>query len=318
VVQDKYLRTLKRILRISVLSLVLLLLVAGIFLYNRPCDYQVSFTTEASPDVVYFHLLNWRNWNRKLSGVHIKVIEKKTLTKVCSQVVLPDTLLDIQWRIEALNDSITEVSACVSDPERRLKNRLTAPLFSTAFRQSVRSNILDLMQRLESMRKTFHVEFRGPAHFEARDCVYMTLNCHVRQKAATMISTVAELNQFVRQNKLGLEGHPFLLIHDWKVENDSICFDFCFPIRNRELIPSHPLISFKHVDGMEAVQSDFYGNYSITDLSWFRLAEEAEKMGYTSTGRLLEVYHNDPHGGGNELEWKAEIFLGVQKEKSQQ
>lgn len=299
---------------ISLLSLVLPVLVIGIVFYNRPCDYRASFTTEASPDVVYFHLLNWKNWNRKLSGVEIRVTEKQALQSVSSQVVLPDTILDFHWKIRALSDSSTEVRACVSDPDRRLKNRLSAPLFPTAFRRGVRMNILDLMQRLETLRKTFHFEFRGPSYFEARACVYMTLNCDIRQKAATMMATVTELNQFVRQNKLGLEGHPFLLIHDWKVGSDSIRFDFCFPIREQEAIPPHPLISFKHVEGMAAVQSDFYGNYSITDASWFDLAEEAEKMGYTSNGRLIEVYHNDPHSGGNEREWKAEIFLGVRKD----
>lgn len=308
----------KRIITISLLSLVLLVLVSAIILYIRPCDYRASFTTKASPDVVYFHLLNWKNWNRKLSGVEIRVSGKQALQSVSSQVVLPDTILDFHWKIEALSDSSTEVTACVSDPDRRLKNRISAPLFPIAFKRNVRKNILDLMQRLEIMRKTFHFKFKGPSYFEARDCVYMTLNCHVRQKAATMIATVTELNQFVRQHELGFEGHPFLLIHDWKVGSDSICFDFCFPIRDQEAIPPHPQISFKHVEGMEAVQSDFYGNYSITDASWFKLAEEAEKMGYSSNGRLIEVYHNDPHSGGNEQEWKAEIFLGVQKDVSHQ
>ena len=126
-----------------------------------------------------------------------------------------------------------------------------------------------------------------------------------------MIATVRDLNQFVRQNGLGLNGHPFLLIHDWDVGSDSILFDFCFPVKNHENIPSHPMIRYKRVEGMEAVRSDFHGNYSISDISWFNLAREAEKMGYSSTGTLIEVYHNDPHSGGNELEWKAEIFLGI-------
>jgi effector-binding domain-containing protein len=306
----------KKIIIIAVAGLLLLFLGICFYLYSRPCDYKVSFTTEASPDVAWFHILNWDTWNRKQRGVQIKVTEKQAVSYIQSQVALNDTILDFQWIIEARGDSMTKVSACVSDPSRRLKNRLSAPVFSTAFKRSVRNNILDIMQRLESMRKTFNYEFVGPAYFEGRDCVYMTVQCGVRQKAASMITTVTDLNQFVRKNGLGLDGHPFLLIHDWKVGSDSIRFDFCFPISKHEAIPSHSLIRYKRVKGMEAVRSDFHGNYSITDLCWFKLAEELGDLGYKSTGTLIEVYHNDPHSGTNELEWKAEIFLGIQKDQS--
>ena len=63
---------------------------------------------------------------------------------------------------------------------------------------------------------------------------------------------------------------------------------------------------------MNKVYLNFYGNYSITDITWYNLAEEASKLGYRHNHKLIEVYHNDPHSGGNELEWKAEIFLGIE------
>jgi effector-binding domain-containing protein len=63
---------------------------------------------------------------------------------------------------------------------------------------------------------------------------------------------------------------------------------------------------------MDAIKTDFYGNYSITDITWYNLAEEAKKLGYRSNNKLIEVYFNDPHSGGNELEWKAEIYMGIE------
>jgi effector-binding domain-containing protein len=126
---------------------------------------------------------------------------------------------------------------------------------------------------------------------------------------------VTELNQFVRQNNLGFDGKPFLIVHDWDVFKDSINFDFCFPITRINSVPKHPKIKFMTFEGMDAVKTDFYGNYSITDFTWFKLAEETKKLGYRSNNKLIEVYYNDPHSGGDELEWKAEIYLGIESVK---
>ena len=109
-----------------------------------------------------------------------------------------------------------------------------------------------------------------------------------------------------------MDGNPFLVVHDWNESNDSISFDFCFPIIRISAVPEHPKIKFMSVESMDAIKTDFYGNYSITDITWYNLAEEAKKLGYRSNHKLIEVYHSDPHSGGNELEWKAEIYLGIE------
>jgi effector-binding domain-containing protein len=66
------------------------------------------------------------------------------------------------------------------------------------------------------------------------------------------------------------------------------------------------------VESMEALKTDFYGNYAITDITWVGLAEEAKQLGYRINNKLIEVYFNDPHSGGNELDWKAEIYMGIE------
>ena len=165
------------------------------------------------------------------------------------------------------------------------------------------------------MLKTFRFEFTGYQNFKGKSCVYMKLRSTPRGKAGAMISNVIGLNQFVKENNLEMDGSPFLIIYDWNEFKDSISFDFCFPVKPTKLVPEHPKIKFMTVDSMEAVKTDFYGNYSITDISWHNLTEEAKELGYRSNNKLIEVYYNDPHIGGNELEWKAEIYLGIESVK---
>jgi len=298
---------------VSIALIILLALAGGItFLLTRPGDYQAHFTVKTTPDVAYFNVLIWDFWNRNHASAKIDILSKTPVTNVSKKVALKDTTLIFNWEFKKVNDSITIVRVNVSDPERKLYNRLTTPFINTPFKNSVRSNLLDIKTRMEAMLKTFNYEFTGYHQFEKKSCVYISFKSTPRGKAKAMMSNVFELNQFVKQNNLELDGNPFVVVHDWREFKDTISFDFCFPIKHSQTIPEHPVIKFMTVDSMDAMETDFYGNYSITDITWHNLTEEAKKLGYRSNYKLIEVYLNDPHLGGNELEWKAEIYLGIE------
>ncbi len=302
----------KKIL-VSIASVVFLALIGGIvFLYTRPGDYQAHFRVKTTPDVAYFSILNWETWNRNYVSAKFDVLSKTPVSNISKKVTLRDTTLIFNWEFNKVNDSITMIRVRVSDPGRKLYNRLTAPFKNTHFRNGVRENLLDIKTRMEVTLKSFHSEFTGYRQFDKKSCVYISLKSTTRGKARAMMSNVVELNQFVRQNNLEPDGNPFLIIHDWNEFKDSIGFDFCFPIVHTLTVPEHPEIKFMTVESMDAIETDFYGNYSITDVTWYNLAEEAKKLGYRSNHKLIEVYLNDPHNGGDELKWKAEIYMGIE------
>lgn len=291
--------------------ILVLLCVEGIYLYNKPCDYQVHFTVNTTPEIVYYNIQNWNFWNRKHLSAGFEILKKVPVSNISQKVLLRDTTLIFNWEFKELNDSATMVRVYVSDPHRKFYNRLTALFRNTSFKKSVRKNLLDIKSRLEFLLKTFHYEFTGYHHFEKKACVYINIKTAARDKASSMIANVTDLNQFVRQNNLELNGNPFNVYHDWKEFQDSIDFDFCFPIAHKENIPQHPFIKFMMVDEMDAIKTDFFGHYGISDIAWYNLTKEADVSGYRSTNRLVEVFLNDPHSGGNESEWKAEIYLGI-------
>jgi effector-binding domain-containing protein len=297
---------------ISIAFIIILILIGFAILYTRSSDYLAHFTVNATPDIAYYNILNWDIWNRNESSSKIEIMSKKPVSNITQKVMQIDTTFIFIWEFKKLNDSISVVRAYVSDPNRKLYNRLTVPFINTRFKQGVRNNLLDIKTRMELMLEKFHYKFTGYNHFEKKSCVYINLKCTTKGKARAMMSNVAELNQFVRQNSLELDGNPFLVVHDWNESRDSINFDFCFPISRIGSIPEHPKIKFMTVESMDALKTDFFGNYGLTDITWNNLAEEAKKQGYRSNNKLIEVYFNDPHSGGNELEWKAEIYFGIE------
>jgi effector-binding domain-containing protein len=297
---------------ISVVLIIVLIPAGAIaFLLTRPSDYQAHFTAKTVLDIAYFSILNWNSWNRNELIPKFEILNKTPVSSVSMKVSVHDSTLVFKWKFEKVSDSITRIRVYVSDSQRKYYNRLIGRFFNTPFKNSVRSNLFDIKSRLEFLSKSVHYEFTGYSQLEKKSCVCMNLKSTIRGKAMTMLSNVTELNQFVSQNNLELNGPPFLVIYDWSELSDSIRYDFCFPVRRTDAVPENPKIKLKTIETMDAVKTDFYGNYSLTDVTWHNLAEEVKKMGHTSNHKIVEVFYNDPHAGGNELEWKAGIYMGV-------
>ena len=133
----------KKILFSITLIIPLILIGAIVYLLIRPCDYQAHFTVKTTPDIAFFSILNWDIWNRKKAASSIQTISKNPVKNISQKILLNDTTLTFKWEFKQVNDSITMVRACVSDPERKLYNRLTVPFINTPFKNSVRGNMLE-------------------------------------------------------------------------------------------------------------------------------------------------------------------------------
>jgi hypothetical protein len=150
---------------IPIVFIFLIVLIGGVFLYTRPSDYQAHFLVKATPDIAYYHILNWDKWNRGQLNSKIEILSKTPVSNISQKVTLKDTTLIFNWEFKKLNDSITMVRAYVSDPDRKLYNRLTVPFKNTRFREGVRNNLLDIETRLDLMLETFRYKYTGLHHF---------------------------------------------------------------------------------------------------------------------------------------------------------
>ena len=274
-------------------------------------DYRLYFTVKSSSGVVYQNVNDWNIWNRKLLHENFQITAKEPWEKVDTQVMVGDTTLQFHWQFKQKNDSITRVIVGISDPDRKFLNRLRIPFVETEFEKQVSANVKDIKEKINAVNQSFAFEFVGESDLAETPCVYISTKSTHRGKAREMMNNVITLNQFVRQNELGLNGQPFLQVNQFNFTDDTIHFDFCFPILYPEKVPDHSIIEFKNAKLGKALKANFYGNYSISDMSWYLLSEKVTERGLESNGQIIERYFNDPHSGGNDLEWKAEIYMGV-------
>ena len=299
--------------RLTYIVAVFLIGTAIWYLFIKPWDYILFFTVDAPHTVVYQGIHDWHEWNRKtIQKGRIGITEKEPWNKITTKLELNDTLLYFNWKVTQKNDSVTLIKVRVTDDNRKLYNRITIPFGQTPFKKSIKKNVLLLKHKLDQLEQSYRFNYIGPGEIKELECVYISTKSQIKDKAREMIMNVIALNQFVKSNHLGLNGNPMVQVENWAPENDSINFDFCFPILHPELMPEDPVIKLKTISVPHAIKAEFYGNYSISDLAWNLLKERAQKMDIQTTGQITEVFYNDPHSGGNDLKWKAEIFLATE------
>ena len=98
------------------------------------------------------------------------------------------------------------------------------------------------------------------------------------------------------------------------MENDSIQYNFCFPIIKGDSLPTHELIKYKQYQSEKAIKAIYNGNYVTSDRAWYALLDYAERENIEVHKTPVEFFFNNPNYGGNELQWKAEIYMPIKND----
>jgi effector-binding domain-containing protein len=129
------------------------------------------------------------------------------------------------------------------------------------------------------------------------------------KKAKNMLSNIATIMEYINSNEIALQGDPFLEVTSWDKQDETIKFNFCFPIEKSDSIPKNAQLQFKTLAPFRALKAEFNGNYSISNNAWYFLLDYAERNNLNIRELPLELYLVDPHIGGDSMNWKALIFL---------
>ena len=103
---------------------------------------------------------------------------------------------------------------------------------------------------------------------------------------------------------------------NWNKENDSLEYNFSYPIIRSERLPMNTDIKYKRIFAKKALKAVYNGNYITSDRAWYRLIDYAKSNNIAVDSKPIEVFFNNPNLGGNELAWKAEIYLPLKEENN--
>ncbi|MBT8262994.1 MAG: GyrI-like domain-containing protein [Bacteroidia bacterium] len=296
---------LKWILGVSVLGL-------GIWYFLvKDYQYQVSFTSDQPMGVLFHHILDWENYER--SDAEISVISKKNYTEILQRVQSADSSFLYTWEIQKSSDDKTRVTAYIKDEKNEFAQKLMVPFGKNDFIKRSVENVKTVVeaQKLKADAYKFHSIIDSVV--QPTYCVFLPLKSSVRQKATTMLEGISSIMEYIKGNDIPLNGDPFLEITEWNEDDETINFNFCFPIKRLDSMPYHPTLEFKATEALKGIKGEFNGNYRISDNAWYYLIEYAEKNKIEVEKFPFEIYLNDPHTGGDPRKWKAHIFLPLKK-----
>jgi len=277
------------------------------YLFLKPNDYIVTFKSKAIPGALNQEIKLWA------SGLeNAEFIEQRDLTNFVHQIEFNDSIHRYEWAIKPINDSISKIKVSIKDIDNSLLNRIYIPFFNSDFEKRTKKTLMDCMTTIKEHTERFKVTVIGPSTIEPKFYAYVSLKSKQKEKALKMMENYSFLNSILIKNGLQLDGQPFIEINDWSIQKDSISYNFCYPIIQPDSLPVIKGLQFKQLVEQKAIKAIYNGNYITSDRAWYHLLEYANKNDISIKQQPLEIFYSNPNMGGNELDWKAEIFMPLQ------
>ncbi len=288
-------------------AIVLSIIILG-YLFIWPSDLQVTFKTKAIPGTINQAIKLWANSLEKA-----EFIAQKDLEHFSHKIWFNDSIHTYTWNIKALNDSTSQVKVYITDQNNSFSNRLSVLFADTDFEKRSKKALTELAQALKEHVENFKVGVIGIDQITAKYCAYIPLESSQVNKALKMMENYPILNNVLAKHKIELDGAPFIEVNNWDIQKDSISFNFCYPIIKSDTLPQIDGILYKEIPNKQAIKAIYNGNYITSDRAWYTLIDYASKNSIEIKQEPLEIFYSNPNMGGDELTWKAEIFMPLKE-----
>ena len=297
---------------IVIISIFILVLIW--YLFIKSGDYLVTFQTKSDSTIIVEAINNWGDDLEKIKDLEVITSKDSLFSRIEQTIKTKDSSYTIIWNIKQLNDSVSAIKVNVSEKNHSLKNRLRLLFPNAPIKKFAINSVLDFNKGFQKQLKTFHIKANGTDNIPELYCACISESSEQKNKASKMLLMNLNLTTFIRENDLEISGRPLLQITSWDKQNEKIDFDFCFPILKMEIMPLLKNgVFYKKIDSIPAIKGTYNGNYRYSDRTWNYLSNYAKSINFKVQQLPTEFFFNDPQQGGNELNWKAEIFMPIIK-----
>ena len=278
------------------------------YLIIKPYDYLVTFKIKTTAGTINQSI---KLWNTSLENS--RPIQQENLKNLTQQIIIKDSTYNYEWSISSLNDSISKVSVYVTDIDHSFANKISIPFGTTDFEKRTQNTITDFIEKLKEHLSKTRVSEVVVDSTRSTYCAYIPMKGLQIEKASGMMQNYSLLTSVLSVENIEMNGTPFVEITNWNTQNDSITYNFCFPVIKSDSLPKDPRIEYKQYNGVKALKAIYNGNYITSDRAWYALLDYAENHDIVVAKKPLEVFYSNPNFGGDELQWKAEIFIPIKE-----
>ncbi|WP_405384426.1 GyrI-like domain-containing protein [Maribacter sp. LLG6340-A2] len=282
------------------------------YLFIKPTDYIINFKSDTFSETINQSLKLWSAGLENSSQLK-EVNDFEHLEQVWN---IQDSTHIYSWEIKSTSDSTSQVTVGIKDKDfmNSIMNKLMVPFTKTNFSIGSEKRVLDFMTVLKDHIENFKVTIVGEENFEEKLIAYVPIKSAQVEKALGMMENTTFIGNFLLQNGAQLDGPPMLEITEWDRVNDSIDYNFGYPITSKENLPTDSEILYKTISSTRAIKAIYNGNYITSDRAWYALLRYAKKNNLSVEPKAIEIFYNNPDMGGNSLNWKTEIYLPLKTE----
>ena len=272
----------------------------------KPYDYLVTFKVKTTAGTINQSI---KLWNTSLENS--SPIQQENLKNLTQQIIVKDSTFNYKWSISSVNDSISKVNVYVTDIDHSFANKISIPFGTTDFEKRTQNTITDFIDKLKEHLNKIRVRVVGIDSTRTTYCAYIPMKGLQIEKARGMMQNYSLLTSVLSAENIEMNGTPFVEITNWNTQNDSIAYNFCFPVIKSDSLPIDPRIQYKQYSGVKALKASYNGNYITSDRAWYALLDYAGNNDIEIVKKPLEVFYSNPNFGGDELKWEAQIYLPI-------
>ena len=279
------------------------------YFFVKEYDYQIRFEKKTSPGTIFGHISKWTKTMSRSSDISILNTVATPYAHRKFDLKLKDSTLTMDWKIESTSDSTSRITVKIKDEEHRYATRLKNLITDTPLKKILLSQTSSFNTSLNDLLERHKVKIIGEADIPKRYYAYVSSKSAIDQKANTIIKLNIDILYWLKKHHIQITGRPALVTTSWEIPQDSISFDFMFPIQQRDSLPFHESIKYRTHGGGKGIKAIFNGNYRISDRAWFSLYEYAKRNTIKIETLPIEYFYNDPLEGSRDIEWKTEIYM---------
>jgi effector-binding domain-containing protein len=283
------------------------------YLFIKKSDYTINFKAKTATRTIFQGIQDWSKMQSQTLNQKYVILEKQNFDFIKQELVSGNDIYTYSWKINSVNDSLTQVSVDINEKNFSIYNRLTVPFFNTKFKEEQLKKIKDFREGLILHLKTYKVKINGVATSDETFVAYINLKSVAQEKAQTMIMNDGKITAFLHDNAIKIIGKPYLEVVTWNENEETLDFNYCFPINIKTKIIQDAVVKFKTIPAMKGLAATYYGNYRTSDRAWFTLIDYAKNHNFKLSNKPLEHYLDNPFNGGNEMEWETKIIIPFAK-----
>lgn len=168
-----------------------------------------------------------------------------------------------------------------------------------------------LAQQLQKEMDIHSIDYKGIVYYGGGYYLYQTIACKNEVAAKKMTEMFPVIINYMAENKIEASGKPFTLNHEVDLENNTVLFSTCIPVKEK-IITEDPILT-GYLAPQKTFKIIFNGNYKFLPASWPTFYKTLNDQGYTEIkkGFSVEIYTTNPSDSENPANWLTEIYIPI-------